>query len=71
MSVITAADEKLLGAKAHIQSAIEDLSDIVAKKIWGHDEFTRVYQHQMHVALNRLMEARETLETYHERSWAE
>ena len=39
MGVITTADEKLESAKEHINAAIEDLSEIVVNRCWGHDEY--------------------------------
>jgi len=61
MSVRTTADEKLDNAKKELCNAIDNLSMIIIKKVWGSDEFSREYYDKVYNALFKLVEIRDDL----------
>jgi predicted nucleic acid-binding Zn-ribbon protein len=62
MGVRTEADERLDSARERIQGAIEDLSEIVIRRCWGHDEFTSTAQKNILKAHQEMMALRHRLE---------
>ena len=60
--VMTTADEKKNSACSHIQTAINDLSDIIIHKCWGYEDFTTEYKTTLHYCLNDLLKIRDRLE---------
>lgn len=61
MGVRTTADENLDTARAHINSAIKCLSDIVIDECYGHDEFNSEFRMTMGGSLHELLKLREKL----------
>lgn len=58
----TTADDKVDSAVEHINSAVESISDVVVSKCYGYDEYSREYRKNLAIALQELLELRETLE---------
>lgn len=56
MDYHTMADEKRDSAKAHIQQAVEDLSEIIIRKCYGHDEYNKEYKKKMRAAFLALLD---------------
>ena len=60
--VMTTADERRDDALSHIYKAIEGLSDIIVRRVWGSDDFSKDYHSKLRSALNDLLDIRERLE---------
>ena len=61
MSVTTTADDKLVKIREDVESAVEQLSDIVINRCWGWEDFSREYQGQLRENLNTLLDLRDEL----------
>lgn len=55
MSVQTTADDHLDSAREHIASALEDLSEIIVKECWGHDDFNEEWRKKIHQTFQDLL----------------
>ena len=60
MSVETTADEQIVFIKEHIDTAIEILSDIIIKRVWGWEDFNKEYQNDLKDTLNQLLDIRDS-----------
>ncbi len=61
MSVQTTADERLASARHKVQSAFEDLSEIVVDECWGTTDFRQEFRGQIQEAFDLLRQVRAKL----------
>ena len=62
MSVQTRAYEHLDSAKKHIRDALEDLSEIVVKECWGHDDFNEEGKEKIYETFQDLLKIKKRFE---------
>lgn len=61
MSVVTSADEAIDRAKYNIEQAVNNLSEVVIGKTWGHDDYTDARRKELRKILFELLEIHERI----------